>query len=278
MSVTISSSNLKLDTNYSMLDHYRSSLTLSSPLAANIQNKVNACANNERYTNNNILNEASCYYQNTNHSNCVNNLNLISRYVDSLNSESIQALYNRAVSHPKLLNITRYIENSFTEDQSKSSFDYKNDEHLESHVIEILINLKMHLIDNDILDSFKIIVVYDKKLNNTFIYKQLLTVIPYFNGIPEQSISNISFINLDGALTKYNLPTHLHGGGFTYTSDWLSLFFSQVVSQKNLQRLVIEYGMWQMKGMCLTYNYREVDSAYQQLMKLYVPGFSKIWT
>jgi hypothetical protein len=227
----------------------------------------------------NLNNNINKHITNSSNSYCVNNLNLIACHVDKLSSEKIQPLYNnnKLVVRNTIQSVT-HDKNDDDQNDNKGSCK-ENNQFFEKYYTKVLSKIYEYLISNGYSETFKIIVIYKEINDTTLIEKQLITAIPFIDNQPQRSISEIAIITKTGEINKCSMPVFLHIGGYSYTRDWLSISSAAIGQCNILQKISIEYGEFRIKGFCVNYDStEECDLVIAANMKLYIPGFSKIWT
>jgi hypothetical protein len=213
-----------------------------------------------------------------NNINCVRDLNLILANISQLKTEITNKIINsiKSTRNNKIKDKSQEdTENNKSSDKAIDNTD--STEIIESYIILMLIRINAYLIDNQVLQSYKIVVFYQLLNNNPDQYKQMLSIIPYVTGNPLDGLSEIISHNTHGNNKKTSILTKLLNGGFEYTKDWLGLYVINDSLQQYVQQINVSYNNCIYRGFATNYNI-DINIACQiSRFNLHIPGFSEYW-
>jgi hypothetical protein len=150
-------------------------------------------------------------------------------------------------------------------------------EQIESHIKMLLVNIQMYLIDIGSTEPLKIVVLYDVLLSSTLVYKQLFTVVPYNNGYPLGSSSELSIIDEYGNCKSVTKPSRIIDGGFKYSNDWITIEVQGEYLTQVVQEVMVQCGSSYVKGFSLNYDLEMTNISQQTIHNIYIKDFLSVW-
>ena len=213
-------------------------------------------------------------------SNCVKDLNLILTNISQLRNDSI----HKITGYIKLRNATG-LELLDRENEGRNNGDSQKDENSEQDyntvidqlVFMLLIEIQLFLIEKQILQSYRVIAFYQYKDDHPREFKQLISFIPYIEGIPMDGLSEISFTNMEGQTRIETVATKLISGGFVYTQDWLGIFVKDAYYKQTIQEISVSCGASSLRGFAINYNLDVSIACQQNKYNLHIPEFIEYW-
>jgi hypothetical protein len=257
----------------------------------NLTSKTDALTNNHSTrvhnqlplnTNENVLKRLDHNKQIDTVSNCVKNLNITSMQIDKIHAENITNLLvcNKWRDHSLGENESDMVDGD--DDSSNDNGDLEQnyiniEEQLELLLIEKIINLKKYLIYECRYTSFMILSFCQVQAGLHVNYKQMLSVIPFIDATPQNSLCSVSQVNERGDISEASMSLQMVAGGFLYTSDWLGIISVLPGDQSLFKKVIIEYQRTEIQAIVLNNTKSEDDVLDFNNTNIYIPGFSKIW-
>lgn len=209
--------------------------------------------------------------------NCVKELNLVLNNISQLKSvatNQIFSLLRSVAKHWDHLPSRSAWNNSKSEGQEiESAVDFA----VEQYILMLLIKINAYLNDNGVLQSFKVIIVYQLHYSTSLQYKQLLTFIPYVNQIPMDGQSEFVSIDHFGLTEQMSFTAKLVYGEFDISSDWLSIEQTRNNLGTNIQIINGLFSQMRLKGFLLRHDIEKAMTFPQARQSLLVSGLAKHW-
>jgi hypothetical protein len=215
-------------------------------------------------------------------SSCVKNLNITPVKIDKIHAENITNLLVCKKWKDKSIgknesDIVDGNDDSATDNGDSGRDDINIEEQLELLLIEKVTNLRKYLIYECHYTSFVILSFFQVQAGLHVNYKQILSVIPFINAIPQNSLCSVSQVNEKGCVSEVSMFLQMVAGGFLYTSDWLGIISVLPGDQAFFKKLNIEYKHTEIQA-TIMYSSESQDGLLDfNNTNLYIPGFSKIW-
>jgi hypothetical protein len=213
-------------------------------------------------------------------SNNVKDLNLIINSINQLTIEVMQKIiYHQNMSkHYGFRNYPYTGENECYQDAcNEGNVARDNSDIIELYITILLIKIQTLLQTHKIMNSYKIIIIYQLVNDSNICFKRLTTIIPYESGIPLDGFSEIAIYETNGLVKKIKNIAKLICGGFRYTKDWLSFCVTDEINQKNIQKIRVYSDNEDMTGFTTNYNL-EIPTACQQVkFNMHVQDFASNW-
>ncbi len=162
-------------------------------------------------------------------------------------------------------------------DEMKEDYEFSLEAQIETYLKIMILKIQILLIDMGSIETYKIVTIYELNISSVIKYKQMITLVPYINGAPQRSISEITRVDDQGAVKTINTPSYLIDGGFKYLGNWLSINVCKETINVEVQKLDVQCGLKTLKGYSITCDLEMQQISKKMSHNMYISDFQNIW-